>query len=156
MSALIETRRRPEPSAATHIPYTAHVDPTVIRLRDGSYLQTLRVGGASFESADDSSINDWHERLNHLWRNLAGSPVSVWTHVIRRRDSSYPDGAYPPGFAADLNARYRARIVGQALHVNELYVSLIYCPGEPPGRGMLPGWAQLPRGEDSRAALAEA
>lgn len=156
MKALVRARRPLEPSAATHIPYTAHVDPNVVRLRDGSYLQTLRIGGASFESADDSTINDWHERLNHLWRNLAGSPVSVWTHVIRRRDSSYPDGAYPPGFAADLNARYRERIVGQALHVNELYVSLLYCPGEPPGRGMLPGWVPAPRGDESRAALVDA
>ena len=148
--------RPAEAPASTHIPYTAHVDPTVVRLRDGGYLQTIRLDGGSFESADDSTINDWHERLNHLWRNLAGSPVSVWTHVIRRRDASYPVGTYPPGFAADLNARYRSRIVGQALHVNELYVSLVYCPGEPPGRGALPGWVPVRRTEESRAALVDA
>ena len=152
----VPTARATEAPASTHIPYTAHVDPTVVRLLNGGYLQTIRLDGGSFESADDSTINDWHERLNHLWRNLAGSPVSVWTHVIRRRDASYPDGSYPPGFAADLNARYRSRIVGQALHVNELYVSLVYCPAEPPGRGALPGWVPSRRADDTRASLADA
>ena len=150
------TKAGTEPRISAHIPYTAHVDPSVIRLRDGGYLQTLRLDGASFESADDSTINDWHERLNHLWRNLAGSPVALWTHVIRRRDASYPEGEYPAGFAADLNTRYRARVTGEALHVNELYVSLVYCPGEPPGRGGLPRWIPAARDETSKTAIADA
>ncbi|MBS1994663.1 MAG: VirB4 family type IV secretion/conjugal transfer ATPase [Cyanobacteria bacterium SZAS LIN-2] len=154
--ALLRKREASEPPVAGHIPYAAHVDRHVIRLRNGGYLQTLRLQGGSFESADDSTINDWHDRLNHLWRNLASSPVSVWTHIVRRRDSSYPDGEFPPGFAADLNAKYRERIVGQRLHVNELYLSLLYYPAEPPGSGKLPVWVTAPKSDESLADLVDA
>ena len=58
-------------AAAEHIPYTAHVAPEVVKTRAGDYLQVLRLGGASFESADDEQLNTWHERLNVLWRNIA-------------------------------------------------------------------------------------
>ena len=47
----------------------------------------FRLGGASFESRDDEEINNWHERLNVLWRNVGSPNVALWTQVIRRRAS---------------------------------------------------------------------
>ena len=41
---------------------------------------------------------------------------------------AYPAGEFPPGFARELNERYRARLAGETLMVNELYVSLVYRP----------------------------
>ena len=60
-------------ATADRIPYTAHVAPTVVRTAFGDYLQVFRLGGASFESSDDEELNNWHERLNVLWRNVAES-----------------------------------------------------------------------------------
>jgi len=57
----------------------------VVRTEFGDYLQTLRLGGAAFESNDDAVLNNWHERLNVLWRNIAAPNVALWIHVIRRR-----------------------------------------------------------------------
>ena len=121
-------RVRRELVAARHIPYTALVAPEVLRTQQGDYVQTLRVGGLGFESADDEAVNAWHERLHALWRNVASAHVAIWVHIVRRRESAYPSGAFPPGFAADLNERYRARLAGETLMVNELYVSLVYRP----------------------------
>ena len=84
MSARRAALARRERSAAEHVPYCAHVSPTVIRTADGDYLQGFRLGGASFESADDEQLNNWHERLNVLWRNLATPNLALWTHLIRR------------------------------------------------------------------------
>ena len=81
MSAL-----RREPVAAARIPCTAHVAPNVVKTSFGDYLQVLRLGGASFESADEDSVNTWHELLNVLWRNIASPNVALWTHVVRRRE----------------------------------------------------------------------
>ncbi len=53
------------------------------------------------------------------WRNIASPNVAIWTHIIRRRERAYPEGTFPPGFAADLNERYRSRIAGERLMVNE-------------------------------------
>ena len=59
--------------------------PKVISTVFGDYLQAFRVGGASFETNDDEELNNWHERLNVLWRNIASANVALWTQVIRRR-----------------------------------------------------------------------
>jgi len=56
----------------------------VVKTALGDYLQAFRLGGASFESADDEQLNSWHERLNVLWRNLASPNIALWTHVVRR------------------------------------------------------------------------
>ena len=76
---------RRELTATERIPYSAHVAPRVIRTEFGDYLQAFRLGGASFESKDDAELNNYHERLNVLWRNIASPNVAIWTHVIRRR-----------------------------------------------------------------------
>ena len=119
---------RRELLAGRHMPYTAHVAPGVVRTGQGDYVQVFRVAGIAFESADDDSVNAWHERLNALWRNLASPQLAVWVHVLRRREGAYPPGEFPAGFARELNERYRARLAGETLMVNELYVSLVYRP----------------------------
>ena len=49
-----------EPTAARHIPYSAHVNETVVRTFAGDYVQAFRLAGVSFESADDETLNNWH------------------------------------------------------------------------------------------------
>src|SRR3954447_20753708 len=105
MSAL-----RREPSAAERIPAVAHVAPNVVKTIFGDYLQVIRLGGASFESADDDRINTWHELLNVLWRNIASPNVALWSHVIRRRERCALSSGSSSGFAQDLATRYRNRL----------------------------------------------
>ena len=152
MSAVPLSRARRELVAARHVPYTALVAPEVLRTGQGDYVQTLRLGGLAFESADDDTVSAWHERLNALWRNVASPHVAVWVHVVRRRERGYPAGEFPPGFAADLNERYRARLAGERLMVNELYVSLVYRP-QPTAVGAAA--LALFRRAESAAALTE-
>jgi type IV secretion system protein VirB4 len=117
-----------EPTAARHIPYSAHVSETVVRTLAGDYVQAFRLAGVSFESADDETLNNWHERLNVTWRNIASPNLALWTHVIRRRERAMP-GAFPgDGFADRLARRYQQRLAGETLMVNELYLSIVYRP----------------------------
>src|SRR5215469_15943474 len=117
-----------ERNAAEHIPYAAHVAERVVATVAGDYLQVFRLGGASFESADDDQLNNWHERLNVLWRNLASPDLSVWTHVIRRRERPELRVPAQSGFAHSLGARYAARLAGETLMVNELYLAVLFRP----------------------------
>src|SRR5271170_7024537 len=115
-------------TTSERIPYTAHVAPTVVKTVFGDYLQAFRLGGASFESSDDEELNNWHERLNVLWRNIASPSVALWTHVIRRRA---PVGGLPAGsprFADSLHARYRQKLGSETLMLNEIYLSVLYRP----------------------------
>jgi type IV secretion system protein VirB4 len=123
-----DTPLRRETAAAAMIPITAHVDEHVARTQAGDYVQTLRLAGASFESADDEDINSWHDRLNTLWRNIASPNIALWSHVVRRRHHAYPARRFEPGFAAHLDTRYERKIARETLMVNELYLSLVYRP----------------------------
>src|SRR5258708_24739627 len=82
--------RREQP-AERCIPYTALIAEGIVRMASGDYLQTFKLGGASFESADDADLNNWHERLNVLWRNVASPNVALWTHTVRRRVRMVPN-----------------------------------------------------------------
>src|SRR5258708_33819183 len=90
---------RQELPAALRIPYRAHVSRYVVRTEAGDYAQVFRLAGASFERADDEVLNNWHERLNVLWRNIASANTALWVHVVRRR------GSPPARPAAGLNFR---------------------------------------------------
>ncbi len=124
--------RRRERTADAHIPYRAHVANSVIRTEAGDYLQAIRLGGSSFECADDEQLNRWHERLNILWRNIAAPNVTLWTHLVRRRaDVSWPPGIsenHCPGFSRRLEGKYRKRLSVECLMVSELYLAVLHRP----------------------------
>ena len=130
-----ERAARRDLPAAHRVPYTAHVSPTVIKTSYGDYVQAFRLGGASFECLDDDELNNWHGRLNAFWRNIASPQLSVWTHVIRgpaRPVSTGGQGrekrSLPAGFAGELEHRYRQRLLGEALMVNQIFLALVYRP----------------------------
>jgi type IV secretion system protein VirB4 len=122
------TALRRELPSAVRIPYRAHVSRQVVRTESGDYVQVFKLAGASFESADDEVLNNWHERLNVLWRNIASANTALWVHVVRRRESPKAAPAENSGFAAALAAKYRERLSSETLMVNELYLSVVYRP----------------------------
>src|SRR2546427_2029212 len=119
---------RRELPASWHIPYAAHLAPEVVVTRAGDYVQTLRLAGASFESADDETLNNYHERLNVTWRNIASPNVALWAHLIRRREVPRAVPVEGTAFADALARRYRERLAGETLMVNELYLTLLFRP----------------------------
>ena len=128
MCAALRHSVQTERLLSEHIPYAAQITDTVVRTREGDYVQTFRLSGLSFESTDDRELNDWHERLNVLWRNIASPHVALWTHLIRRRESVYPEGDFTPGFARQLNQKYRQRLQHETLMVNDLYLTIVFRP----------------------------
>jgi type IV secretion system protein VirB4 len=167
------TALRREFTAAQRIPYRAHVAPGVVRTESGDYLQAFRLGGASFETSDDAQLNNWHERLNVLWRNIATPGVALWTHVIRRRASvgemgsergaDYRDaddtGAADRGsgrFAAELHRRYWLRLGEELLMHNELYLAVLYRPVAGRASGLLSRAIAKTQRDALRTELADA
>lgn len=156
LSAARRAAVRRERTAAEHIPYTAHVAPEVVKTRAGDYLQAVRLAGASFESADDEQLNAWHERLNVLWRNLAGPGLAIWTHLVRRPQSASMRPTSAGGFADVLTAGYCARLAGESLMLNELYLTLCYRPAAGLAAGALARLRVPARAAQPELALGEA
>jgi type IV secretion system protein VirB4 len=121
------TLRRELP-ASVRIPYRTQVSPQLVRTEAGDYVQVFRLAGASFESVDDDALNNWHERLNVLWRNIASANTALWVHVIRRRAVTEPPLPEDEGFAAALATKYGKRLSSETLMVNDLYLSVLYRP----------------------------
>jgi type IV secretion system protein VirB4 len=153
---------RREIMAAERVPYVAHVAPHIVRTTLGDYLQTFRLGGAGFETNDDAELNNWHERLNVLWRNIASPNVALWTHVIRRRAQIGSIGAAPSVhrrdhyFADRLLARYQQRICGETLMQNDIYLSVLYRPAAGLATGLVSRVLARTERDGAQRELAEA
>ena len=147
---------RREISMHRHVPYSAHVAPSVLKTRSGDYLQVFRLGGQSFESADAEQINGWHERLNTLWRNLAEPGLALWSHIVRHRQQIERATCAGAPFANRLRSRYLARLSDERLMVNEIYLAVLYRPA--PGRATHVVAQMIARAHpaDHRRELAEA
>ena len=111
------------------LPYTRHVTEQIVGLDTQALMLSFQLDGASFETADVRDLNDWHAKLNGAWRNLADDRLAVWHHLVRREHDGYPEGQFRSAFAANLDARYRARLGARRMFVNELYVTLVLHPG---------------------------
>ena len=160
MKGLNDRRRaralRQELLAAARVPYTALVSHHVVRTKLLDYVQVFRCEGVGFECADDDQLNNWHERLNILWRNIASPHVALWAHVIRRREATPWCAGLGPGFAAALLDRYRERLARETLMVNELYLSVIYRPAPGLAAGLLASGLRRSLRESPRVETAAA
>jgi type IV secretion system protein VirB4 len=156
LSASRSAAMRRELMVQRYIPYTAHVAPEVVRTALGDYLQVFRLGGASFESADIEQLNVWHEKLNVLWRNVAGPGIALWTHIIRRRETLRTCAGAAEGFAAVLHEKYRRRLAAEILMVNELYLAVLYRPAAGRAVGLVSGVITRLRPASSRVETADA
>jgi type IV secretion system protein VirB4 len=157
------TALRREFMAAERIPYTAHVAPTVVRTAFGDYLQVFRLGGASFESSDDAELNNWHERLNVLWRNVGNSNTALWTQVIRRRaglsqstETGHVRRNTNLSFAHDLHGRYLCRLADETLMSNEIYLAVLYRPASGMATGVVSKLLARTQRDESKMAFADA
>lgn len=111
------------------LPYSSHVTSTALKLHSGDYVTVIKLQGAAHESADARDINSWHSQLNGFFRSIASPHVAVWSHIIRREFGDFPAGDFAPGsFAHGLNEKYRAKMAGEQMMINELYLTLVYRP----------------------------
>jgi type IV secretion system protein VirB4 len=147
---------RRELTAARHIPYRAHVSEHVVRTDFGDYMQVFRLAGASFETADDDSLNTLSERLNILWRNIASPNVALWAQVVRRRECCSVPDERATGFAQNLATKYRERLATETLMVNELYLAVVYRPVATVATGLVARLLSRTQPDASRLELNDA
>ena len=114
----------------TYVPYIGHAAPGVLLLDDGSLLAVLAVDGLSAELADVAEVNARHAALNVLLRNVSSDRVTLSSHLVRTLADPdvYPGEPTRSGFARDLDAAYRERLLGNRLFRNALFLSVLLRP----------------------------
>jgi len=118
-----------------------------LELRDGLLMQTIQLGGLLFETADSDELNYRSELRDAVLRALGSSRFALYHHVIRRRADVALDGEFPDAFSAQLDGRWRERLGGKQLYVNELFLTILRRPLQ----GRL-GWADRLRDLAGRAS----
>jgi len=151
----VATIKARELGSETFIPYVRHVDNVTIALESRALMVVIALEGVSFETADVLDLNALHRDLNTLHRNIADERLALWTHLIRRRDNSYPDGTFTAPFSATLNEKYRERMIREDLFRNDLYLSVVWSPPRDPAERAAKLLSRLGRARRSGVELDE-
>jgi type IV secretion system protein VirB4 len=126
-----------EAKAGDRLPYRALIDDNVVLLRDGSVMLSLMVPGLSFETADSDELNAHAATREVLLRSALDARFVLYHHVIRRRVHVELDAVFSGPLAAHIDTRWRDKLAGGALFVNDQFVTLV----RRPARGKA-GWAE--------------
>ena len=159
-----------EQAAGSHLPYARHVDDHTLETRDGLLLQTIRLRGLLFETADTGELNYRKSLRDAMLRAIGTSRFALYHHVVRRRAEIDLDADYPDAFSQSLGDRWAERLGAKQLFVNDLYLTLIRRPlqgrigladqvrnwvtraGQAPDTGQAYELAQLNAGRDALLA----
>ncbi len=113
-------------SASAHIPVTrSKIDAATLAGRNGELMQILRLRGVPSDTADDAHIDAWKHQRHSAFRSIAHPLIGVWFHAVRRELNAFPDGEAPPGYARDLDTRWRARWASNRFFTNEFYITVV-------------------------------
>lgn len=91
-------------------------------------MQTVKLGGLLFETADSEDLNYRAELRDAMLRAISTSRFALYTHVIRRPVDVDLGGDYPDVFSQKLDERWQERLGYKQLFVNELFVTLVRRP----------------------------
>lgn len=145
-----------ERSAGLHLPYARHVDDATLETRDGLLMQTIRLGGLLFETADTDELNYRAELRDAMFKAIGSSRFALYHHGVRRRAETALDAPFADDFSRRLDQRWRARLAARELFVNDLFLTVVRRPT--PGRAglidRLRGAAARTNAEDRAAAFA--
>ena len=114
-----------EISAAEFIPYDHHWDKETIVTKKRELLQVIKIDGFSFETADDDVVDMKKMVRNSLYKSMAEGTFSMWFHMVRRRQSAFPGGKMPAGFAKHIDEKWHKKHHSRSTFVNELYITVI-------------------------------
>jgi type IV secretion system protein VirB4 len=117
-----------EAAAGAHLPYARHIDHATIETRDGLLMQTVRLGGLLFETAESGELNYRATLRDAMLRALGSSRFAIYHHVCRRRAEVALEGEFADAFSARVDERWRARLAGRQLYVNDLFVTIVRRP----------------------------
>jgi type IV secretion system protein VirB4 len=136
-AAAREGKSRKEKPAAHFIPYRCHFDRNTIITKNNELLQVVKVGGFSFETADDEDLDIRKNIRNSVFKSMATGNVTLYFHTIRKKRpivydqveySLDPTIKMPNDFTTYLNNTWRAKYQNSKSFFNELYVSVLFKP----------------------------
>jgi type IV secretion system protein VirB4 len=117
-----------EALAGDRLPYARLIDESTVLLRDGSVMTTIQVPGLLFETEDTDALNAHAATREVMLRSTLDSRFVLYHHVIRRRVEVELDGAFEDPLSRHIDARWKERLAGGSLFINDQFITLIRRP----------------------------
>ena len=117
-----------EAHAGERLPYARLLDEHTLLLRDGSLMSALQVPGLLFETEDTDALNAHAVTREVMLRSTLDARFVLYHHVIRRRVSVELDARFDDPLAAHIDRRWREKLAGGSLFVNDQFVTLVRRP----------------------------
>ena len=113
-----------ERSLAPFIPFSSHLTPTVLLGNDTSICTVFELVGTGFETKSVDGMDTEHNFLCSFLKGLSEEGVALWTHLIRREESSEIGGVMTNAVCQQISDDYNTMFDKKVL-VNRYYVTLI-------------------------------
>ena len=117
-----------EAKVGDRLPYARLVDENTVLLRDGSVMSAIQVPGLLFETEDSDALNAHAATREVMLRSTLDARFVMYHHVIRRRVEVELDAEFPDALSRHIDARWKQRLAGGSLFINDQFVTLIRRP----------------------------
>lgn len=117
-----------EKPAGAHLPFARHIDDVTVETREGLLMQTIRLGGLLFETADTEELNYRSELRDATLKAIGSSRFALYHHVVRRSAETTLEAHFADDFSRSLDQRWRERLASRELYVNDLFLTLVRRP----------------------------
>lgn len=117
-----------EAKVGDRLPYARLIDENTVLLRDGSVMSAIQVPGLLFETEDSDALNAHAATREVMLRSTLDARFVMYHHVIRRRVEVELDAEFPDALSRHIDARWKQRLAGGSLFINDQFVTLIRRP----------------------------
>ena len=117
-----------EARAGDRLPYERLIDESTVLLRDGSVMTAIQVPGLLFETEDSEALNAHAATREVMLRSTLDARFVLYHHVIRRRVEVELDAEFDEPLSRHIDARWKERLAGGSLFINDQFVTLIRRP----------------------------
>lgn len=117
-----------EARVGDRLPYARLIDASTVLLRDGSVMSAIQVPGLLFETEDSDALNAHAATREVMLRSTLDARFVLYHHVIRRRVEVELDAEFPDPLSRHIDARWKQRLAGGSLFINDQFVTLIRRP----------------------------
>ncbi|WP_301751804.1 VirB4 family type IV secretion/conjugal transfer ATPase [uncultured Erythrobacter sp.] len=117
-----------EARVGDRLPYARLVDENTVLLRDGSVMSAIQVPGLLFETEDSDALNAHAATREVMLRSTLDARFVMYHHVIRRRVEVELEAEFPDALSRHIDARWKQRLAGGSLFINDQFVTLIRRP----------------------------
>ena len=117
-----------EARVGDRFPYARLVDENTVLLRDGSVMSAIQVPGLLFETEDSDALNAHAATREVMLRSTLDARFVMYHHVIRRRVEVELDAEFPDALSRHIDTRWKQRLAGGSLFINDQFVTLIRRP----------------------------